>query len=535
MKKILLIATIILSLFITIPRASAAGFSTTIKGIIQINSGQQFTLTFNVIGGSNLMGLTAKLNYDSSKLTLVSSSGKNGFTATVGSNIVVDSTTGKNGNFSFLTLTFKPTSNFTVGSSTIVSISNVNGSDGNSDISGIGSSVRITMSKPKSGNNNLASLKVNGTSISNFNPSTTSYKVIVDNNITSADIKAAPADLSASIKGTGVKSLDVYSNYFKIVVTAENGYKKTYTINIMRKDEDGRLGALSNNNKLSSLVIEGYDIDFNPDKTNYDLNVDNTVAKLNITAKAGPEATIKINNVDELKAGNNVITIEVTAENEDKKTYTLNVTRRDDNPIATIETFASVAEKTTKDTIIIEIKDDKTIITSDILRFIKENNKNIIVNKYEKDKLVYSWHISGKYISSIKDYDTNIKYSSDNIKEIEKLTNYSEALYLNFAYEGYLPIGTKIKIYVGDRYADGEILKLYSYNEKISLEKDNIKVEDGYIEYDLDHCSEYFLTRAVLNKKTNNISISTIIAIIEGAAIVLLSVYFISKKWFRSL
>ena len=47
----------------------------------------------------------------------------------------------------------------------------------------------------------------------------------------------------------------------------------------------------------------------------------------------------------------------------------------------------------------------------------------------------------------------------------------------------------------------------YYYNEetkKIEFIDKNIKVKDGYAEFVINHCSEYFLTGAVVNDAVNN-------------------------------
>lgn len=62
------------------------------------------------------------------------------------------------------------------------------------------------------------------------------YNLEVENNVEKITIRGTKADSSASISGTGEKELTEGMNSFKIVVTAEKGNKKTYTININRKE-----------------------------------------------------------------------------------------------------------------------------------------------------------------------------------------------------------------------------------------------------------------------------------------------------------
>jgi len=87
----------------------------------------------------------------------------------------------------------------------------------------------------------------------------------------------------------------------------------------------------SSNNNLSSLEIQNYKIDFNKETQEYEINVANNVNK--IVVKATPEDTnsrVKITGDDDLESNNNQVTIEVIAENESIKTYTIKVNHKED-------------------------------------------------------------------------------------------------------------------------------------------------------------------------------------------------------------
>jgi len=88
----------------------------------------------------------------------------------------------------------------------------------------------------KSSNNNLASISIDGLAISSFNKNTLTYKLeTVENSKTSINITAVPEDAKSTITGVGIKTLTAGNNSFNIVVTAENGMQKTYTINVERQ------------------------------------------------------------------------------------------------------------------------------------------------------------------------------------------------------------------------------------------------------------------------------------------------------------
>ena len=156
MKKIFKILFIIL-IVLNFKLVKAADFSTSISGTSGITENGTITLTFKANSTLELLGLKASLNYDSSKLSIVSSKAGKGFNLTLGSSLVVDSTSGTSGTFTFATITFKAKENFKIGDSTIVSLSNVSGSDGIKTYSGTASKINIKM---KSTDNTLKDLAI---------------------------------------------------------------------------------------------------------------------------------------------------------------------------------------------------------------------------------------------------------------------------------------------------------------------------------------------------------------------------------------
>ena len=96
---------------------------------------------------------------------------------------------------------------------------------------------RITVIAPviKSDNNNLKSLEVSpGTLTPAFAAGTTSYGLAVGIDTDKVTVSAAPADSKASVAVSGNDGLIYGENQVKVVVTAENGNKKTYTITVTR-------------------------------------------------------------------------------------------------------------------------------------------------------------------------------------------------------------------------------------------------------------------------------------------------------------
>lgn len=95
------------------------------------------------------------------------------------------------------------------------------------------STTNNNQSKPKSSNNYLKSLSVEGSELNpKFDKGTTEYNVTLPKNTEKIKISASKEDDKASISGDGEKTVSEGMNKLEIVVTAENGYKKTYILNV---------------------------------------------------------------------------------------------------------------------------------------------------------------------------------------------------------------------------------------------------------------------------------------------------------------
>lgn len=549
MKKIM---TILLSIMMVLSfsiTADAADFSTGLSGGKSIDAGATFTVEFNVSSSKELYGVTGGLSYDSSKLELVSWEGRNGFALTVGTNVVADTASPKKGSFTAGILRFKAKSGLSQGDSTKISLSGVEGSDGLSTLSGSGSSQTISVkvpakssapsapstpstpstpsapsapaetSTPKSSNSNLASLRVEPGSIS-FNKNTTSYSITVENNVESLNISAAAEDAKAKVSGTGNVVLNVYENRANITVTAENGSQKTYTINITRKDERGSTVPLSGNAELASLEVEGYPLEFSVDTLEYQVDVKNHIPSISVNAKADhSEASVDIDNPGELALGKNEITITVTAENGAEKTYTI-IVHRDDSPseVTMEELEDAIKNSTVKEVIVLQ--DNGGIIDEDLLQLLKDQEKTLIIRALDEEgRTLYEWVIDGEAIEDLLGVKTLLDFNCDNREKIIEAANFAQGMVLAFDHNEMLPTGTSIRINVGDYYTEGTLINLYYYEnletdaealsdeelEKL-LEAENpfqVKGEyvvdaEGFVTIELEHTSNYFLTRAVL-------------------------------------
>lgn len=88
-------------------------------------------------------------------------------------------------------------------------------------------------------NNILESIRVDGYSLTpTFSKFTQEYDLVVPNNVDNIKVSASAIDSQASISGTGKINLKVGNNSINIIVTAKNGDKRTYKLNVVRKAQD---------------------------------------------------------------------------------------------------------------------------------------------------------------------------------------------------------------------------------------------------------------------------------------------------------
>lgn len=226
-KKLIFLGTcfIFFSILNTININALSGVINTRASLTNVVVGNNVNVTVTVSSSAPIGAWEFVLNYDSSKLRLVSSTPA---TYIVGYGDGVKKTAS-------YTYTFKT---LTAGS-TSVSVKNALVLDFNTEakLALSTSPANINIVKPtitvKSSNAYLSDLTVSaGTLDPLFNKKTTEYNVSIDELIDKLTIKATPEDSKASILGDGEVVLSEGKNTFEVKVTAEDGKTQIYTINI---------------------------------------------------------------------------------------------------------------------------------------------------------------------------------------------------------------------------------------------------------------------------------------------------------------
>ena len=203
-------------------------------------------------------------------------------------------------------------------------------SSGSSSSSGSTTGVSTTStSEQESSNANLSNLGIRPNDFSGFTPGTTTYNVTVPEDVESVEVYATAQDSNATISGTGNKTLEYGENALNVVVTAEDGTTKTYTINVTREGEEATEETTEVVNGLSNITIGDLELSpsFKTDVYEYTVKYIGEDTSLDIQAVAtDPSYTVEIVGNEELKEGENTITILVTdSEGNNVATYQLTV------------------------------------------------------------------------------------------------------------------------------------------------------------------------------------------------------------------
>ncbi|MDP4085512.1 MAG: cadherin-like beta sandwich domain-containing protein [Bacillota bacterium] len=198
--------------------------------------------------------------------------------------------------------------------------------------------------------NLLSRLEIDGIQFDqSFSQLTSQYTATVENNIDNIHLLAGTDDnqITIMMNGKAVTNgeatpyqLQTGENIFIITVDDGKNTPNTYTVTVNRKQ--------NNNNLLKSLLLSKGKLTptFDSKVTEYQIHETNDVKSLMITAESAEKTSVVMVNNKlvtnnqisvPIPVGKSEITILVTAENGDKKTYTLEV-NRDENKTPTYPT-----------------------------------------------------------------------------------------------------------------------------------------------------------------------------------------------------
>lgn len=175
----------------------------------------------------------------------------------------------------------------------------------------------------KSSNNLLDSLTINNAKMSPaFSKDVTSYSITVPKDVNKLDLDYKLSDSKASVKVVGNANLKSNkNNAVEIIVTAEDGSTKTYTLNVSFSSDNS-------SNKLVSLDVKESNLypKFDSDVNEYKIKLKKNVSKLTIDAIAKDKnSKVEIIDNKNLNKNNSVVLVKVTDKNGFSNYYKLKV------------------------------------------------------------------------------------------------------------------------------------------------------------------------------------------------------------------
>lgn len=305
MKKYLLCLISILTFTIFASKVLADSFSATLTSSDSFTDEITIKLQISNYQDNNstcqgICAFSADYNYDTSKIELIKVTSLNDFRLLQGNgNVVLSKATGVSSGSEIVAFTFK-NKGLSNNEEVTFTMTNLNASNGDDDITGNNVSKTFkyisknsnnnqnnnnnknqsnTTSSNTTNNNNdkkndtksedekssnadLKSITLSNGNI-NFSKDILNYNVVVDNKTNSITITVKTDNEKAKVIGAGKHSLNVGDNKIEIIVTAEDGTKKTYTINVSRdkvleptvKQDDVEVNNNSNSLNKTYLII----------------------------------------------------------------------------------------------------------------------------------------------------------------------------------------------------------------------------------------------------------------------------------------
>lgn len=321
----------------------------------------------------------------------------------------------------------------------------------------VGETVRITVKV--SSNEPLGSWTFDVVPTSNLSLTDSSFGgLYVRDVVGSSNEKSKTYTFTFKAKSSGSASVQIKNSsvylYSEEGVAPVNG-KVNLTLKTRAEIEAG----YSKNNYLSSLSVEGYSISptFDKTKTSYTLEVPNGTESIKVSAtKEDSRSRVSGTGVINVSEGNNKIDIVVVAQNGSTKTYTIDVTVKELNPIE------------------VEVNNKKYLV-------IRKEEQLPKVNMYyelsktnigEEEVPSYTSKTTKYTLVGLKDEDGNSKlfiYDGTNFKEYSEIT-FGNTFFVisepSEIKEGYTTSSIKIgdEVYVAYKNENYEFPLLYGMN-----------------------------------------------------------------------
>ena len=227
----LLALVLIFTLLSTGVFAASASFSLSASGSVTV--GKQVKVTVKLSSSEKIGSWRFSISYDPAVLEYVSGADSGGG----GAVSFADSSDGITSFSKTITFRAKKIGNATVsvGSAQVVSFDSAT----NMTVNSPSRKISVIAAPDLSGENHLSDLSVSaGEMTPAFSPDTNAYTLTVPYETTSVAVYATAKDGKASVAVTPSDALAVGENKIEVVVTAEDGSKRTYTLTVTRTESE---------------------------------------------------------------------------------------------------------------------------------------------------------------------------------------------------------------------------------------------------------------------------------------------------------
>ena len=339
--------------------ADAASLEVTGVSTLKTNETGKYEIKLSDVGSDEFDQVEFEINYDSGILKFAGSTSNDySTTETYSGNkaFIVSSTNLKDG----IIGSFSITNLSEVSSTTSIVIKNIKFKKGANEVTSgsdysktltLRQGVTTTTTKPKNTSAKVTSMSFkNSTMKPAFNPSTHEYKLYTKDTIRQVTLVYNTEQTGVTLTSECTVGCTISSSTDTIIQTIQGKNEVIFKFT----SEDGksteeykfiiyRGETTDGSNKLSSLSVKDYNINekFDENTLDYTLSVPFEVEKLDINAIAADEnAKIEIKGADNLKVGENIVTITITPTDEESevKIYNITVLREEyisENPTTT--------------------------------------------------------------------------------------------------------------------------------------------------------------------------------------------------------
>jgi len=508
MKSIkLLIYAILVTLTVSTFATPVYAATLSLGGNSSVTAGSYINIS--IVAGAGTLGAEGTISYDAGKLTFVSSSAGSGWTANYADatrRFVVYRTNSDPAAGTTMTLKFQAKSGAS-GSTTITASSVIVEPAGTTS-----TSKTITINQPTTpvvlnSDSTLKSLSVaEGSLTPAFATATTSYSLSVSPETEQITVNAVQNNAKASVSVAGYTLVQGQTTPVNVVVTAENGTTKTYTIQVTRELPGDYVASTDAQLALITPSYGSLSPAFDSKIYHYAIDVPYECTDMSFTAQTSfIRAQYNVLGSTTLTPGvdNTFYVVAMAEDNKTSKIYTITVRRSAVYSLYLQEAYVSdIIKQITMQTkpVIMDMSSAPVqVVASGILTALKENpDRQLIIKGISSRVTITGSELTGK----IKDgfYDFTINPSSQYKDEMMSQISDADSMVFSTHYHGTWP--GNVEYAIDTAFLTGTDVNIYQYDatkdQYITVAK-NVAVNGGTVAFAYDEGGDFIITTATID------------------------------------